>query len=151
MALKLELARDLELSVGFSGTQRGMTSWQQERVAEILLNLFNNKQSFFHHGDCSGADAQAALTARVMGYILVCHPPDNAVKRAFVTSKITHKPRPYLKRNMDIAVAASDALLICPKEPYEVIRSGTWSTYRYGQKLKRNILLILPNGTIKHA
>jgi hypothetical protein len=52
------------MTLGFTGTQRGMTAHQQERVRALLRAY---KPDLFIHGGCVGADDQAdqRLTATV--------------------------------------------------------------------------------------
>jgi hypothetical protein len=57
------------MKVGFSGTQEGMTPEQEARVASVLWNiLFDTpkpRNAQFHHGNCVGADEEAAAIANV--------------------------------------------------------------------------------------
>ena len=52
-----------------------------------------------------------------------------------------------LARNRIIA-ARCDALLACPAEPDEQLRSGTWSTIRYARKAGKPITIIRPDGGV---
>jgi hypothetical protein len=96
-----------------------------------------------HHGDCVGADAQFHELARAKGLISIAHPPTDSKYRAFCKDGTQLAPKPYLERNHDI-VNACDVLIVCPKERTEVLRSGTWATYRYGRKQGKKVKLILP-------
>ena len=149
MTLALALALDDQISIGFTGTQVGMTKVQERVFQKKLREEFRGRgNSAFHHGDCIGADLQAGLAARHMGFTLWSHPPTDPKKRAFLASDVTLKPKPYLKRNLDIAIA-SRILFVCPKEYEEQLRSGTWSTYRYGKTHRRHIVLVYPDGSLK--
>lgn len=85
----------------------------------------------FHYGDCVGADKQAFGLATYLGFTTISHPPIDSSKRAFTKPDIELKPKEYLERNKDI-VKASDILIACPHGA-EVMRSGTWSTFRYAK------------------
>src|SRR5437867_2260767 len=120
-------------SLGFTGTQIGMTPLQRESV---ILFLEGCSPESVHHGDCIGADAQfhdLALKC-VPGVSVHIHPPIITTKRAFCRGgHYTYTAKDYLDRNVDI-VMQSDELLATPKESQEEIRSGTWYTIRQARK-----------------
>lgn len=134
------------MSIGFTGTQIGMTHAQNDRCQRLLKDLDNNQQ--FHHGDCVGADAEAAFHAHRFGYFVVCHPPLIEAKRAF-TNNYNEKRHPdeYIARNHAI-VDESDVLIACPQENTEQLRSGTWATVRYARKTGKRIFIIYPDGVV---
>jgi hypothetical protein len=139
------------MKVGFTGTQRGLTITQLGVLYTHLKSYFPTSYlGFFHHGDCVGADAEAAKLARGIGYKLYCHPPTNNVKRAFVECDYYDPPRPYLIRNR-VIVAECDLLIGCPGEHVERLRSGTWSTLRYAKKVMKNLCIIFPDGRVKDS
>ena len=131
-------------SIGFTGTQVGMTKAQRIAFRRLMIELDPGE---FHHGDCIGADSDAHRI--VQKYLpdcrIVIHPPIYESKRAFCTGAYrTEKAKDYLVRNRDI-VAASSHLVATPKECGEQLRSGTWSTVRYARKAGIAVTLILPN------
>jgi len=126
--------------VGFSGTQQGMTAFQETTVRSLLRWL---KPAEVHHGDCVGSDEEFDKICVELGIYRCSHPPEDEKKRAFCKTEEERMPAPYLVRNLDI-VKESQILIATPKEPYEVTRSGTWSTYRRAKHLKRAICLVLP-------
>ncbi|MGN6107396.1 MAG: hypothetical protein ACTHU0_19965, partial [Kofleriaceae bacterium] len=69
------------IHVGFTGTQRGMTPQQRERVWELV----RDRQFYAHHGDCVGADAEFDdIVRRAPGlYGVVIYPSNIPGKRAF--------------------------------------------------------------------
>tara|TARA_Y100000034_G_C6849587_1_gene385266 strand:+ start:817 stop:1242 length:426 start_codon:yes stop_codon:yes gene_type:complete len=134
------------MSVGFTGTQDGLTEKQSANLKEALQTLM--RYSDFHHGDCIGADAQAHEIAVSLNYRIILHPPSNSNKRAFCLAHETRKPIGYLDRNTEI-VKETKILIACPKEMTEQLRSGTWSTVRRAKKFNRNILILFPDGSIK--
>lgn len=139
-------------NVGFSGTQEGMTTRQLEAVHDLLLSLPGEQETqlnetfeqiVFHHGCCIGADEEAAIIARSMGYKLHGHPPKNKSKMSKIVNDFNYAPEPYLERNKKI-VLATKILIATPKTVHEVLRSGTWSTIRYSRGIRRPHYIINP-------
>jgi hypothetical protein len=128
-----------------------MTDEQEERVRNFLYMLSISSQRTviqdFHHGDCVGADEQAAKLAAKFGYHIIGHPPIEASGRANFPSAIERDPKPFLARNLDI-VRESELILATPKEYDEVRRSGTWATIRYARRFSRKLRIILPSGRV---
>ena len=85
-------------NVGFTGTQRGMTDRQSAEVKQVLSEIFaaSEVKPRFNHGDCIGADAQAAQIAKDIGFVVVCHPPVSTIKRAWVPYDEGKPALPYL-------------------------------------------------------
>jgi hypothetical protein len=130
------------MKIGFTGTQAGMSPYQQGKVTEYLQQ-YANVQNEFHHGDCVGSDAEAAAIAALLGYIIHIHPPINTRRRAWTTGNFIHTPKPYLERN-SVIVEHSDVLLATPSTVDEVLRSGTWSTIRYARAKNIPITIFCP-------
>lgn len=129
--------------LGFTGTQLGLTE-QQLYVIKTIIPMFTE----FHHGDCIGADAQAAEIADKTGKHIVCHPPINTSKRAYAPCHETREPLEYLARNREI-VRETDNLLACPREYEEVLRSGTWATIRAARARNKFTIIVFPNGSVR--
>lgn len=127
------------MRVGFSGTRQGMSRKQKSRVQELLEQL---KPEWFHHGDCIGADEEAAGIASKLGIKLESHPPENTRYRAFCPYDVIHEPKPYIERNHDI-VDAVEFMIFTPATDQEVLRSGTWAIWRYAQRVKRTSILLI--------
>lgn len=142
MGLRPQFQRDSPLIVGFTGTHKGMRQSQFSRLIQLLEIL---KPIEFHHGDCIGADVQAAGVVRrhFPGAIIVAHPPINQSKRAYFACDRYKEPKPYLERNHDI-VDCCDILLVAPKSSMEELRSGTWATWRYANKLGKRYEILEP-------
>jgi hypothetical protein len=122
------------MSIGFTGTSKRLPTFSEARRLEVRLReLFLLGHTDFHHGDCLMMDEFAAKLASKIGYRIYCHPPIQAVKRAFAQSHVMYGPKPYLERNHDI-VNAVERLLAMPNETEEIVRSGTWATIRYARK-----------------
>ena len=128
------------MKVGFTGTQHGMSLWQQEQLRNLLLEPTFTE---FYHGDCIGADNQAHTIALSSGLQIVVHPPTDDRKRAFVAEGELLPQYPYLERNKHI-VEACDLLIAAPKTLEEIVRSGTWSTVRYARRIGRKYIILEP-------
>lgn len=151
--------------IGFTGTQQGMTRYQKEYLVEILKL---KGCSELHHGDCIGADNQAATIALDNGVTqFVVHPPLHDYKRAYWMNEKKARmelfvgyheissnnsisvrvkwmePYKYLERNKHI-VESTALMIAAPKEHTHSLRSGTWATIRYAWKTKRDIIIIPP-------
>lgn len=127
-------------SVGFTGTQRGMSQDQASELRRLLIEL---EATELHHGDCVGADRQADAVARALGITVVIHPPSDPKKRAFCAQKddVVWEPLPYMERNRDI-VESCNLLAAAPLGDREVVRSGTWSTVRYARRSGREVVIL---------
>jgi hypothetical protein len=138
--------RNFTMNIGFTGTRLGMTKGQLaelERLLTIATKLYPG-ETYFHHGDCVGADEQAHdLVAEKFPQIkIVIHPPDDDRSRAFcMTSHIVNIPQPYLIRNTNI-VLNSEILLAAVKKNEEELRSGTWYIIRKAKALKIPVTII---------
>lgn len=155
----------MTIHIGYTGTQRGMTSIQ----CEVVRNLVRYKDFYAHHGDCVGGDAQFdEIVRRAPGCRgVIVHPPKNPSKRAFVQIRHPYdtllEEKDYLDRNKDIVDAIERAnqeagvgippmmtmfsfVIAGPGEPQMQTRSGTWSTYRYARSKRMPTYLIHPNG-----
>ena len=75
-------------TIGFTGTRRGMTQRQIERVTELIAK---HEPKVVRHGDCIGADAQfhEICLASVWCDIII-HPPSNPSARAYCEGAIRH-------------------------------------------------------------
>ncbi len=130
------------MKLGFTGTQRGMTDKQKDRLRAMIF-LFQPTE--FHHGDCIGADAEAHKIAVAMKVEPIIHPPSDSKKRAFCKEGRILTPKPYGIRNRDIVIACN-FLVGMPAEAQEVLRSGTWSTLRFAMDVKKDFFVIYPDG-----
>lgn len=141
----------MELHVGFTGTRKGMTTAQEQKVSELFYGTrFGDEDVvFLHHGDCYGADAQADKLAAQHDMYVILHPCDIQAARAYcygphiVREHGVAKP---LVRNHDI-VDMSKILVATPSGFEEEKRSGTWATIRYAWKKKKVVVVVWPDGT----
>lgn len=144
----------LYLSIGFTGTQIGLSPEQTICLDRLLTKYYNKYWEVsngleFHHGDCIGGDEQ--FHANVIQLIGIdhqerinVHPPEDNKKRAYCQGTIWPE-KDYIPRNHDI-VDNSGVMFACPKEHKQQLRSGTWATYRYARHCDRLVWLILPDG-----
>ena len=136
----------MPLSLGFTGTQRGLTPDQLEGVREVVAEF--NSVIAAHHGDCVGADAEFHGICKSLNIPTHIHPPTKDDKRAFCSDAASvATPKDYLVRNHDIADAAQ-VLIAAPSGDTEKRRSGTWSTVRYARKVGLRVFLVYPSGEI---
>jgi hypothetical protein len=138
------------IRLGITGTQGGMKETQFTQL-RILLHAILPIQ--IHHGDCIGVDEEVHLTTlelKPSGCSIHIHPPLDPKKRAFCatshgdphTTVIQYDEKEYLDRNKDI-VDNCDILLAFPKSHKEELRSGTWSTVRYADSVKRPVMILV--------
>lgn len=140
------------MKLGFTGTRDGMTEWQCGALLEVLGILLPEE---FHHGDCMGADDEAADMVHELlrrgrprgeGCRIVCHPPEKVEHRAYNRHFDREEvPRNHFARNRKI-VDLTDALACCPKQMERQEQGGTWYTYDYAVKKGKRVYLILPSG-----
>lgn len=137
------------MKIGFTGTQKGMTEYQQQQVASLLASHAHKIRDIteIHHGGCVGADAQFHAITRSMWFVTnTVHPASNVSpeKQAKLDYAIYMYAKPALERNHDI-VDSVDVMIATPAQDNEVLRSGTWATIRYARKVGRVIHTIYPN------
>ena len=131
------------MKIGITGTREGMSPLQFEMVTKILEGKFCEGAEF-HHGDCVGVDAEAALLAKDIGYKIISHPgPDNDGLRAFAPADEVNEPQSHFKRNRTI-VDICDYLLVVPLQMEPQSRGGTWYTYDYAVKKNKSFFVIYP-------
>ena len=137
------------MEIGITGTQRGLVTLQFDNLVRWLSDL-EQPIRVLHHGCCVGADEQVVEIVRAVypDVFTIAHPPENTYKMSKIFSSVTWDPKPYLARNQDI-VDCSDMLLVFPKEEHEVLRSGTWATYRRAVKKKIPITIFTPTSINK--
>jgi hypothetical protein len=148
--MKGSLVPTNRLTIGFTGTQNGMNAEQLEELTNYLRLCYDwcrnhDLRPVFRHGDCIGADNQAATTASLLGYYVISHPCTISYKRAWnPNSNEVMKPKPPLERNHDI-VDQSDYMVATPFEEAtdpEPLRSGTWATIRYCRKRLKHVTVL---------
>src|SRR4030095_14184313 len=134
------------MTIGFTGTQLGMTRDQHHALQTLLQTYAKLPDPEFHHGDCVGSDSLAASTARDAGFRVIGHPPLVPYKRTFFDSDETLEPKQCLARNRDI-VDAVEILIATPKTMKQQVRSGTWATIRYARARGVQTIILPPAKT----
>lgn len=130
------------MKIGFTGTRQGMSKNQTKNLVQFLVSN-KNKIKEFHHGDCIGSDTQAHTIAENLGLQIHIHPPINNKYRGNNIGNVIYPKRGYIERNHDI-VTCCDILIATPKSEDEEMRSGTWATVRFANKLKKEVYIINP-------
>lgn len=137
------------MNVGMTGTRKGMTNVQRQKLEQLLVSMFiDHDESIFHHGDCIGADAEAHNIAERLGYTIWVHPPEKDEVRAFKKGEYIEGTKGYFARNRDI-VDCSSILLATPVTNFETPKGGTWYTIRYAAKVGVKCIIIWPNGIME--
>lgn len=143
--------------IGFTGTSRGMNAQQKEQLRDFITGIVRQEiqrgSSFieFHHGDCIGADDEAATIAHNAGCHVVAHPGYPKGKETDTTFRAFNphssqilEPKEFIQRDHDI-VDVSEYMIAAPHTDSELVRSGTWTTVRYARKKGRTIGFVYPN------
>jgi hypothetical protein len=145
------MGKVIDYTIGFTGTRKGMDASQLETFTRLMLEVKKwcaekKMRPVFRHGDCIGADDQAATTASILGFYVIAHPCILSEQRAYnPNSNEVMIPKDPLVRNRDI-VDKSDYMFCVPKEAVteqEPLRSGTWATIRYARKQRKGRFAII--------
>lgn len=131
--------------VGVTGTRSGMTPEQKQDFTDFLYEVVDESvgsEIIFHHGDCVGADEQAAKIAEKLGFLIVAHPPIKEENRAHYNSDVIVEPKDYLARNRDIVDVCTE-VFACPKSLTDH-KGGTWYTIRYAQEHGVKVTIVEP-------
>jgi hypothetical protein len=136
------------MNIGFTGTRNGMTEKQKLAFAGFIEDV--GTAFMFHHGDCVGADDEAATIVHESGWgSITVHPPtDRRLAASNPYGTFTLEAKPYLTRNRDI-VDACEFLVVVPKETEHQSRGGTWYTHDYAEKKRKTTVIIWPDGTVE--
>lgn len=135
--------------IGFTGTRKGMTASQLQRLSRYVKIYREQGSTEFHHGDCIGADHQAHEVAKELGCDIHIHPPvigkyrATAAYRMGLEGVVMHPTLPYIERNHKL-VDSVNVLIATPAQTQEVLRSGTWATVRYARKRGIPVIILLP-------
>ena len=132
------------MRIAVTGTRSGMTAYQAE-LLQSMLGLCGPGHDF-HHGDCVGADVEAAEAARSAGMYIICHPPIKDDLRAFHASDEFRTPQSYFARNRAL-VDECDLLIVLPFQMSHQSSGGTWYTHDYAVRRGKNVTIIWPKET----
>lgn len=131
------------MHVGFTGSRVGMSEIQKSILSKLLDEL---KPEKIHLGDCIGSDTEAYHIAKDRGMYTIGHVPENTRFASNLTYDERRQPSDYLTRNRQIVDQST--ILIATPDRDEEIRSGTWYTIRYAEKMRKKIYIIKKNGII---
>ncbi len=137
------------ISVGFTGTRRGMTDAQRGAVrAELEYGLEHYGIFVFTHGDCVGADAEAHTIAISLGIRVEIRPCHYSELRAYCTgAALVHPVADAHVRNRAIVDGCHSMIAAPHVDLWEPLKSGgTRSTIRYGLRKGRRYAICLPSG-----
>lgn len=146
------------MKIGVTGTREGMTGNQCSAFYNILCEIPDAVESF-HHGDCIGADDDAAnivsdlrMEDELGGWKIVCHPPVDETHRAFNPhSAEIREPKTMFARNRDI-VNETDLLIACPQYMDPITKDtkgGTAYTVNFARKCGKPVWIVRPDGTVE--
>lgn len=137
--------------LGYTGTRRGMSPAQYQRVEDLCRSA--GALPFFlvaHHGDCEGGDAQFHRIMHELGARLVIHPPVDETYRAHCKPWDEMRPAlSHLARNRGI-LAESMCLIAAPFQMSHQVRGGTWYTHDRAIRDGVPVALVLPDGSVSH-
>lgn len=131
-----------EFDIGVTGTREGMTKKQTDMLIRRLRKF---RPGRLHHGMCVGVDVQTHRYARTLGgWWIIGHPPINQTQAKMdLDVDEMREPGEYLARNHEL-VDEVGLLFVVPKQRYEILRSGTWATFRYARKQGIRIEVLWP-------
>jgi len=140
--------REKVITVGFTGTQKGMTDLQKAITIGFLIV---RRVSIACHGGCIGADIDIDdICWRFKPHSLttVVYPSNIKGKQGkwHYTPFVMESNNPITRNHF--IVDRADFVIACPAEPKEILRSGTWATIRYAKKQGKHIVIIAPDGTL---
>ena len=143
------------LAVGLTGTRKGMTSEQIDRIRLLFLELMPAE---FRHGMDDGADSDGHVILRSIPELASCrivgHPPINKAHstKHYTGADACDELMPelnYLARDHEL-VKAVDILLATPDGYVNIPRgSGTWATIRAAHKLNVTTFIVFPDGSVE--
>ena len=131
------------MKIGMTGSRDGITD-QALNTFRKYINAIEIYEA--HHGDCIGADTIFHNLMESLNISIIIHPPSINTLRSYCSGSVVLPPKDYLSRNKDI-VNDTDFLVAFPATKNEVLRSGTWSTIRYAQKISKGVIIFYPDGT----
>lgn len=145
------------MRVGLTGTRHGMTPAQFSAFRGLLTGRLSMIH-WFCHGDCKGADDEAATeVARATKAFIVAAPgPDGEWRANNTFSDQVLPEQSHFKRNRHI-VDECEVLVACPYDPRLELtvdflrdaRGGTWYTVGYSVKKGKSLIVVWRDGTVE--
>lgn len=141
----------LPYTIGFTGTRRGLSCAQIQRLRLVLARFRDEHAArsghvVFLHGDCIGADAEADAIAAELGIARECRPCTFGHYRAYTRARVVGDVLPPMERNRQI-VHQAQYMIACPPNRTQIRQgSGTWATVRFSERACRSLEIIYPEG-----
>lgn len=143
------------MTLGFTGTRKGMTQEQKNVVTELTYRLAPRIESTGHtflHGCAEGGDREFHDIAAGIGsrhlFPIKRDQIEWAAANATTSDLIVPLQTDPIGRN-HVMVDLAEAFLAAPYGWIEQTRgSGTWATIRYCRKIKRVLYVVWPDGTV---
>jgi hypothetical protein len=135
-----------KLVIVFTGTRKGMSDYQKHNLVQEL-NQWKPYYNFeWHHGCCTGADAEFDNIIRKYNKYGHLHPSNDPKTRidCYQEGDYNYQQKPPLVRDREmvqflkqqtILPAFASLLIAAPRSDNRIIRSGTWTTVRYAEHL----------------
>ena len=153
--------------VGITGRSNDVPPPQWQGLRDILIYLHNAGARDLHHGMCQGGDHAAHQIAVTLNdgmprsndrWQIHGHPGVNGRGEVWKRMPVddpfefatVELDRPFMDRN-HVIVYRTRTLVALPRFPEGhggSRRSGTWATVRMARRLGRQIIYVLPDGTI---
>lgn len=136
--------------LGVTGTRDGFTP-EQKKAFDVLVDglLSRNTVHYFHQGQCTGVDVEAAEYLASKQVLVVSHPP---ISKSHIGESVIHftrEEKDYFARNRDI-VDESDFMIVVPKTMQHRSYGGTWYTHDYALKKNVPLCIVYPNGSLEY-
>lgn len=131
----------------FTGTRQGLTATQHAALEKELLRLRDEGYGVAHNGSAIGADLEAALLCRQIGFRIVAHPSSLITMTAEVPSDELREKAGAKKRDRAM-VQEAELLIACPGAREAVQGSGTWYTIGYAERRGLPVRFVWPDGAV---
>jgi len=143
--------------VGFTGTMDGANERQLVTLKTLITNAYDRAYNagrlpVFVHGDCIGADAQAAHMAWRSSFIPIARPgcaQDGSQPSTAHTpfNAYVFPPERYLMRDLETANECDEMIAVAGRN-FNNPRSGTGTTVRYARQARKPVQVIGLDGTV---
>ena len=131
----------------FTGTRAGLTAAQHAALERELLRLRDAGFDVAHNGAAIGADLEAALLCKKVGFRIIAHPSNLITKTAEIPHDEIHEKAAPKKRDRAM-VDAAEILVACPGAREPVKGSGTWYTIAYARRRGVPVRFVWPDGEV---
>lgn len=141
------------ITIGFTGTRKGMTEKQLLQVEGLLREYQEDiGVELAVHGDCVGADADFDGLCAGLGIERGIRPCTFENMRARCDesgARLLAAPKHPMVRNREI-VGQANVMFACPWNSAPIKKgSGTWATVGFSKKARRHLYVVLPDGQVE--